>query len=241
MITARDELPARVKSAYAAGARRVGRALARLGVLPAKPPARDQRIRHWLYSLPRVHDSIALTDLDVPWWTYDAIDAVESWLSTRERPVRVFEYGSGASTVWLARRADTVFTVEHHRGFGEQFATVLSKFDNVHMQIVEPTRTRHPTVPSGKPGHGGLDFSDYVSAIDSVDGSFDLIVIDGRARQACLRAAIPRLNAGGLVVFDNSRRARYRPAINAGPLIERRLRGLTPTLPYPEQTSLLSN
>jgi predicted O-methyltransferase YrrM len=70
-------------------------------------------------------------------------------------------------------------------------------------------------------------------------GSFDLVVVDGRARQSCLTHALPRLRGDGLVVFDNSARRRYRPAIAAAPVAETRLRGLTPTLPYPEQTSLL--
>ena len=43
-----------------------------------------------------------------------------------------------------------------------------------------------PSVPSGKEGHGGLDFAEYVASIDEVPGTFDLVVIDGRAREACL-------------------------------------------------------
>lgn len=42
-----------------------------------------------------------------------------------------------------------------------------------------------------------------------------------------------------MIVFDNSRRRRYRRAIEATPVDERRYFGLTPTLPYPDQTSLL--
>jgi hypothetical protein len=43
-----------------------------------------------------------------------------------------------------------------------------------------------------------------------------------------------------LIVFDNSRRRRYRAAITGSGLEERVLRGLVPTLPYPDQTSLLT-
>ena len=41
------------------------------------------------------------------------------------------------------------------------------------------------------------------------------------------------------LVFDNSRRRRYREAIERSGLQEQVLTGLTPTLPYSEQTSLL--
>jgi predicted O-methyltransferase YrrM len=188
-----------------------------------------------------VHDSLALAALDVPWWTYDAIAAVTSWFADRHgTPARVFEYGSGASTLWLARRASEVHSVEHDRGFGEMMATELDQFDHVTLHIVEPAVSERPVVASAKEGHHGLDFADYVAAIDSVDGDFDVVVVDGRAREACLKAAQSRLAPGGIVVFDNSRRRRYREAIRASGMLERRFAGLTPTLPYPEQTSILS-
>ncbi len=210
-----------------------------MGLLNDDPPALDKRIRHWLYSLTSVHDSLAIARMDVPWWSYSSIDAVSSWLSQRDTPVRVYEYGSGASTFWLARRAAEVHSVEHHRGFGEMMAAELASLPQVSFRIVESTPAARPSVGSAKEGYRGQDFSDYVTSIAAVDGDFDLIVIDGRAREACLSAALPRLASGGMIVFDNSLRRRYRRAIAAGDVDETRYFGLTPTLPYPDQTSLL--
>jgi len=229
----------RLKSGYAGAAHGAGRLLAASHLVGSQAPPRERRTRHWLYSLTKVHDSVAMIDLDVPWWTYRAIDEVERWLGARPTPARVFEYGSGASTVWLARRASEVHSVEHHRGFGEMMAAELAQFDHVTLQIVEPAVSESPVVGSAKEGHRGLDFADYVAAINSVEGHFDLVVVDGRAREACLEAAQRRLAPDGVVVFDNSRRRRYREAIRASGLLERRFPGLTPTLPYPEQTSIL--
>jgi predicted O-methyltransferase YrrM len=230
----------RVKRMYASTARNAGKALAKVGVIGDRPPSREHRIRHWAYSLTRVHDSLAIAELDVPWWTYRAIDVVDTWLSARVHPIRVFEYGSGASTLWLSRRADEVHSVEHHREFAEHIAPRIAEHPNVDFQIVEPESSTAPIVPSAKEGNSGLDFAKYVAAIDGVAGTFDLIVIDGRAREACLTAALPRLAPDGMIVFDNSRRARYQAAIRAAGVRENRLRGLTPTLPYPDQTSLLT-
>jgi hypothetical protein len=230
----------RLKDAYARGARAAGRALTGLGVLPGTPPDRRQRFRHWLVSLTRVHDSLAIAELDVPWWTYAAIDSVAAWLEARPRPIRVFEFGSGASTLWLARRVDEVHTVEHHAAFAARMRPEFAAHPHVTLHQVEARWSTRPGVPSGKAGHEGLDFADYVAAIDRVGGRFDLIVIDGRAREACLRAAIPHLAADGLIVYDNSGRRRYRRVIEESGLVERRFAGLTPTLPYPEQTSLLA-
>jgi predicted O-methyltransferase YrrM len=234
----KEVLVRRIKGGYAATARSSGRGLRRMGLLPELPPARDQRLRHWAFSLTCAHDTLALADLDVPWWTYRAIDAVETWLAGRPRPIRVFEYGSGASTLWLAHRAQEVWTVEHDVGFAALLNDRFAAAGNVTVQVIPPVAARQPVVPSAKEGYAGLDFATYVAAIDEL-GSFDLVVVDGRARQACLTHALPRLRGDGLVVFDNSARRRYRPAIAAAKVVETRLRGLTPTLPYPEQTSLL--
>lgn len=228
------------KQAYASSMKALGSGLARAGLDRDEAPPVGQRWRHWTHSLTRVYDSLEMARLDVPWWTYGAITEVSSWLSARERPIRVFEYGSGASTLWLARRADEVHSVEHHREFGEMMAAELAALPNVSFRIVEPVASNAPLVGSQKEGHAGLDFADYVDAIDDVGGQFDLVVIDGRAREACLRKARGRLAEDGIIVFDNSRRRRYREAIAASGMRERALSGLTPTLPYPERTSILT-
>jgi len=234
-MKARDAAMLRAKAGYVAVARRAGRRFAARSI-----PPRERRLRHWARSLVAVYDVHEMVGLDVPWWTYSAIDNVEEWLADRPRPVRAFEYGSGASTFWLARRVDEVHSVEHHRGFADSIAEPLAAAGNVHLRVVEPSPSAHPAIPSAKEGQRRLDFAAYVAALDDVGGRFDLVVIDGRARTACLARALPHLAPNGLVVFDNSRRSRYRPAIETCRLSELRLRGLTPTLPYPEQTSLLT-
>lgn len=196
------------------------------------------RTATWVVSLFAIHDVEGLQQLDVPWWTFESADRVEEWL--RDRPgARVFEWGSGASTLWLAARAGTVYSVEHHAGWAEVLAPRLP--DNVDLRVVGAVASSSPVVGSQKPGHAGLDFAAYVAASDDVPGRFDVVVIDGRAREACLDRAVERLAPGGVIVFDNVDRQRYVDAIET---LEDRLtvtmtRGLTPALPYPTRTALL--
>ncbi|MCB0977865.1 MAG: class I SAM-dependent methyltransferase [Acidimicrobiales bacterium] len=231
----------RLKSAYATTARAAGKVLTKARIIPADPPPRDQRFKHWLTSLTRVHDSLAIAELDVPWWTYKAIDEVDTWLARRPHPIRVFEWGSGASTIWLAARADEITSVEHHPDFAAIIGPRLAEHLNVTFRHVPAMASTAPAIGSRKPGSEGLDFTDYVHAIDALEGAFDLIVIDGRAREACLTVAERRLAEDGLIVFDNSHRKRYREAIASSGLTERAFGGLTPTLPYPDRTSLLTH
>lgn len=230
------------KRAYVAAMRAASGVAMRAGVDAAAPP-RERRTAHWLASLPRIYDSAALVELDVPWWTYRAIDAVDAWLAQRatrqDAPVRVFEYGSGASTRWLAKRTDEVHTVEHDAQFWTSMAPVLAADDRIRSRLVEPVASTAPSMPSGRDGFAAMDFADYVASIDDVDGVFDLVVVDGRARTACLARARSRLAPGGIVVFDNSLRRRYRAAVEDPAWRHRRLVGRAPTLPYPEATSLL--
>jgi hypothetical protein len=196
----------------------------------------DHRTVHWIRSQFAVYSIEDLVALDTPWWTYKAIDEVQAWLAWRDN-TRVFEWGSGASTVWLQQRVTEVISVEHD----QNFAPMVRPFLGANAKLLDRpgVRSFNPKIASEKPGFTDLDFESYVHAIDDLSGNFDMIVIDGRARSECLALAIPRLNQGGLIVFDNSRRRRYREAIASAPLRLNRTRGLTPASPYPTETSLL--
>ncbi|HXH77522.1 MAG TPA: class I SAM-dependent methyltransferase [Nocardioides sp.] len=207
-----------------------------LGALEQRAPR--SRTATWLVSLFAIHDVDGLARLDIPWWTFDSADQVAAHLHAHPG-ARVFEWGSGASTLWLAARAGSVHSVEHHAGWADELTSRLPA--NVTLQVVEPRVAATPRVPSAKPGHDGLDFADYVAAIDGVGGTFDVVVIDGRAREACLARAVERLSPDGLIVFDNVDRRRYLEAIDTlgHRLVMTMTRGLTPALPYPTRTALL--
>jgi len=228
-----------MKGAYIRLVRIIGvplRALGLLALLQRRAP--HSRTATWLVSLFAIHDVDALHRLDVPWWTFDSADQVAAWL--RAHPgARVFEWGSGASTLWLAARAGSVHSVEHHAVWAEVLAPRLP--GNVELRVVEAVASSSPVIGSAKPGHAHLDFAAYVAAIDDVFGDFDVVVIDGRAREACLARAVERLAPDGVIVFDNVDRQRYVDAIDtvADRLRLTMTRGLTPALPYPTRTALL--
>jgi hypothetical protein len=224
-----------LESAYVGAMRVIAAPLRMTGVLPSFERAPRHSLRFWIASQFAIHDPAALVRLDAPWWTLSAIDAVEHWIAKRGN-VRAFEYGSGASTVWLARRCREVVTVEHDAGFAKYVAPLLAR-DNIRMNVIEPVRgVASPKTPSGRAGFEDCDFTAYVDAIAS-GGPWDLVVIDGRARVACLERAREFLAPGALVVFDNSSRRRYRDALSRTP--EVRYRGWAAALPYPSQTSLI--
>ncbi len=231
------------KSAYVRGARALRGGLAAVGILPVLDRAAHRsRSGAWVRSLLSIYDAAELATLDVPWWTFDAAARVDGFLAGR-RGARVFEWGSGASTLWLARRCDAVVSVEHDPQWAPVVRDLLAGVADVELLVVPgvPATGAPGEVRSAKQGARDLDFHAYADAIDAAGGTFDLIVIDGRAREACLPRAMQHVAADGIVVLDNVDRRRYREAIaRLRPQPEVIwTRGLTPGLPYPTRTAIL--
>lgn len=228
------------RSAYVAALRAAREALSRTPLLDALA-ASERRSLRYLRSLFAIYDAEDLAALDLPWWSYRAIDRVEQFLFDRP-DARVFEFGSGASTAWLARRAAEVHTVEHDLEFLGLVRALVRDFENVTLHGVpaSPVTSRNgQAIRSSRAGHEGFDFSDYVGTIEHVAGLFDLIVVDGRARVACARRALPFLAPGGLLLVDDVERTRYAAVLEldgTAPLV---LRGATPCVPFPTSTALL--
>ncbi|WP_407496174.1 class I SAM-dependent methyltransferase [Pseudooceanicola sp. MF1-13] len=191
----------------------------------------------WLRSVLAKADFDDLVRLDMPWWTFDAVREVEAFLHSR-RDARVFEWGAGASTLWLAKRAGEVVSITHD---GPDYDRVLDRLDTF-----APVTLRHVPaqdaglVGSKRRGFTGQRFDRYVRAIHDVEGEFDLIVIDGRAREACLEEAKARLAPGGVILFDDFKRRRYRSAVADSGLKVHRFDGLAVRLALPDSTVLLS-
>lgn len=228
----------RVYVAVLRGLRSLLRVTGLLGLLDRA--ARRWRAALWVRSWLSIYDLDDMLGLDVPWWTFEAADEVAAFLRTRPG-ASVLEWGSGASTVWLAARAGSVVSIEHDPQWAAGTAQALAARDlgNVALRVVEPRPAGPGAVRSAKTGFAGLDFTAYA---DAGAGDYDLVVIDGRAREACLARALDRLRDGGLIVFDNVDRERYRDAIEAlGPRLRVAwTRGITPALPYPTRTALIT-
>jgi hypothetical protein len=143
--------------------------------------------------------------------------------------------------VFLARRAEQVISVEHDARWHGVVSRKLAAHPNVSLELVEaPAAKANSGYWSHHPAWQGCDFRDYVHAIDRQEGLFDLIVIDGRCRAHCLNAALRRVKADGIILFDNAGRHRYRAALESCRLARLSTAGLTACLPYPDPTVLLS-
>jgi len=173
----------------------------------------------WIRSLLPGRDS--LSD-QVPWITFKAGEWLDSYLKPY---MRVFEYGSGGSTVYIPRRVSELISVEHDKGWYNRISAVLSDegITNCKYILCESEEIISEEIPTyglrsytcvGKAGEG-LSFKKYVKTIEEYpDGVFDLVFIDGVARPSCVPTAVRKVRTGGYLMLDDSEMPHYRDVMS---------------------------
>jgi len=175
---------------------------------------------HWLESFQeRAEQPLnSLKDPNpLPWMYIKAVHFMEYHLLNRNNPV-VFEWGGGTSTLWLSKLAKTVVTIESNAEWGDALSCEIKKrnIQNVELMVIEPETVTSQGYEckyiSWWDDFCGQHFTSYVNAINVIYKirKYDLILIDGECRIACLENALKHLKDDGLIVFDNSARERYK-------------------------------
>lgn len=124
----------------------------------------------------------------IPWMNYSFIDFLEPRL---KRNMKIFEYGSGYSTLYLSDKVKSITSIEYDKDWFEKVAQDLKVKDNCRIEF-------YPAPEK------------YVKAIKDLDeGPYDLIIVDGRDREECIKYVIPFLSEGGVVILDDSWKAKF--------------------------------
>jgi len=161
-----------------------------------------------------------------PWYTFPAISFLKDIIN---KDTKVFEYGTGYSTIFFNQNAGETVTVEHDSNWmnnvkeqvpdatihivdqnakiHDDAAPVVEDFIKTFTQIVSDDRdhdVRHGLINN--------EFAGYASTIYNYPkGYFDVIVLDGMARalSGVLAAEVAREDT--LIILDNSDRWQYNP------------------------------
>ena len=153
-----------------------------------------------------------------PWINFGAIE----FLKKIVRPdMRVFEYGSGGSTLFWSSRVQEVVSVEHDFIWYSKMKEKLDRLQvqNVRYILAEPEdEPQFSDKKFGQPSdfissdiaYTGKNFIRYARSIDSYpDNYFDVVVVDGRARPSCIQQGLPKLKKNGWLIIDNTEREYY--------------------------------
>ena len=121
---------------------------------------------------------------ETPWISYDAIEVLRKHLHKKSR---VLEFGSGMSTIWYAKKAGEVYSVDDYRPW----------FLKIQKKIIERNINNISY-------HFSETKDDYINFRASDELGFDLIMVDGSHRSECLAQSLKLIRAGGIVYLDNS-------------------------------------
>ncbi|MBW4481638.1 MAG: hypothetical protein KME14_03750 [Tildeniella torsiva UHER 1998/13D] len=115
----------------------------------------------------------------LPWFTYPAIEYLAQLdLSNKS----IFEWGSGNSSLFFAKRCKQITSVENNKEW----------FDYCSSQLLSNQKIIF------------REESAFAEVIDELSTTFDLIIVDSLRRYECVHRCIKYLNDGGLVILDNS-------------------------------------
>lgn len=151
---------------------------------------------------------------DVPWITFESEEYIKSIINKNSI---VFEWGSGGSTIYFSKKVKQIISIEHNKKW---FDLVQKKLDEINLKncdytliepkIIDNTFEIDDIFKSKDPDYLNVYFDEYCNAIKKYpDNYFDVILVDGRARNGCLSNSFNKLKKGGIIILDNSEREEY--------------------------------
>ncbi len=138
------------------------------------------------FAIERSIDEKVCLDKDgnpIPWYTYPAIEYLSQFDYTQKE---IFEFGCGYSSMFWAGRAKQVTSIEDNPIWFERWK---SEF-------------KHPKLDIRWRDEGEI----YEDAIFEDGKKYDVIVVDGKRRAECAKAAVMALADGGMIILDDSDR-----------------------------------
>lgn len=140
-----------------------------------------------------LHKPVNRNGNPIPWMTYSSIHFINEKLKLK--PMSVFEYGSGNSTLWFASRVENIISIENDAVFYNKMIKKVNSIGNVSYELRNLN-------------------DNYSSEILEYENAFDVLIIDGRERVQCAKNCIKSLKKEGVIIFDNSDRIKYKEAYN---------------------------
>lgn len=149
--------------------------------------------------------------------------------------VRVFEWGSGRSTLYYSKylaslgRSFTWTAMDNSRLWHEKTQKKIEQVglrDSVQVFCSEfpafwevPGYSYKNQIPP-QPLLDDPNVAEYVDAPRSAPQRFDLIFVDGRFRRRCLITASEVLAPGGIVILHDAQRSHYHSSLSAYPQVQ---------------------
>lgn len=155
-------------------------------------------------------------EIKLPWINFESYEFLKNLVN---KDFIVFEYGAGSSTLFFSQNVKKIISIEHDFSWFNYFSNIVNdlNLNNIELIFFEPKKKSSGLIKY-ESKHDlkweNYDFEDYVESIDNyADNFFDLVVIDGRARDYCLKKSISKVKPGGYILFDNADRVLYESSL----------------------------
>jgi precorrin-6B methylase 2 len=123
----------------------------------------------------------------IPWFTYPAIEFLNSLNLSK---AKVFEWGSGYSSLYWAKMCKNVISIENNK---EWFVRISAKMKTEKLKNLKIILKN--------------DSKSYIRSISQLPSSyksFDIIDIDGLNRLECSKISLSRIKKNGIIILDNA-------------------------------------
>jgi hypothetical protein len=146
----------------------------------------------WPYLQTNVFSRKLPMDWPYPWWSFGSIEEADKIF----RDKKIFEYGSGGSTVRYAEIAFSIISVEDDAQWLEKVERKMQARRNCKL-LYRPFDFRNPA---------NFEKSAYLNSLDS--NAYNIIIIDGQdwtcnERITCFRHAEKFVKSGDIIVVDD--------------------------------------
>lgn len=135
------------------------------------------------------------------------------FMSHLDENTRVLEYGSGESTIEISKIVKKIVSIEHQKVWYDKVKSISPSNCDLILQI-----------PDEVYDEGGLDgtyeqFKSYINSPVGMD-TFDIILIDGRARVECAKVCSKFSNENTIIFVHDFFREEYQEIKNFLDIVE---------------------
>jgi len=114
-----------------------------------------------------------------------------------------FEYGCGGSTMFFSKLFKKYVSVEHSQEWYKYMSHHIPQ--NVVLKLREPVGAIVPPFGAGIPEAQ----QDYINAINETSEIYSFILVDGRCRVECAKAAMKNMNDYSILFVHDYERPKY--------------------------------
>ncbi|MFZ9470180.1 MAG: hypothetical protein ACO26G_03920 [Rickettsiales bacterium] len=145
----------------------------------------------------------------IPWYSFEAIEFLKLHLKSEHK---VFEFGSGSSTIFYNNNCSKVVAIESNKSWFEIICEkIQGKVNSCNNHFI----AKNSEIFLLENAIDNVDYENFANDYSKKNNiKFDFIVIDSLKRHLCTLQSLDSLKSGGYLILDDSERSNYQKTID---------------------------